>query len=342
MNNINNDRTAYDRLVGFFTNDKQRPWYQRNATCLAEFIVFLLLWIVIWPKNGNVPTGTQKGIAVALIVVTLIWMFIILLDQLKPIWFQSLAALFFVAQIAFYIICFSGANFDNLAFIFANKKVMAGQWHYLFDGLKMTLILAALSIIFETIGGLALAILRFMKNKVISGIVIAYLTFFRVMPLLVIVYFIYFGLPSLNIYVDGFTCAVLTLSLSGAAFISEVFRAGIESVDRTQVEASRALGLTYFQSMRLVVLPQAIKVVVPAVVNQWVGTLKDTSVMSLVSITELLKAAKLVSTMKANPTPLICGALVYLVVLVPMTILVASLEKNSKKKKVIKDSEAAA
>ncbi len=339
--NINTDPTAYNALVGFFNNDKQRPWYRRNVTCVAAFFIILLGWIIIWPKSGAETTSVQRGIAVALMVITLVWLFVILLDHLKPIWFQSFGALFLFFEIAMYVIFFSGANFDNLAFIFANKRVMEGQWHYLFTGLRMTIILAVLSIIFETIGGLVLAVLRFMKNKVISAIVVAYLTFFRVMPLLVIVYFIYFGLPSLNIYVDGFTCAVLTLSLSGAAFISEVFRAGIESVDRTQVEASRALGLTYFQSMRLVVLPQAIKVVVPAIVNQWVGTLKDTSVMSLVSITELLKAAKLVSTMKANPTPLICGALVYLVVLVPLTILVATLERNSKKQKTHKQEVAA-
>lgn len=289
-----------------------------------------MLWVLLLPDPGTELNLFQKGVIVLIVSISLIWLFAILLDKLKPIWLQSIAPMLLFIEIFLIVYFYSGGDFDNLAFVFANEKVMDGQWGMLFQGLKMTIILALFSIVFSTLGGLLLAILRAMNNKIISAIIIAYLTFFRVMPLLVILMFIYFGLPSLNIYLDAFVSAVLTLSMAGAAFISEVFRAGIESIHHTQIEASRALGLNFWQSMRLVVLPQAIKIVVPSVVNQWVGTLKDTSITALVSLTELLKASKIISTWKANPTPLIAAALIYLVLLIPLTLLVSYLEKRSK------------
>ena len=121
---------------------------------------------------------------------------------------------------------------------------------------------------------------------------------------------------------------IMVLAMVDGAYISEIFRSGISSIHHTQIESSHALGFNTFQTMRLVVVPQAFRIVIPPLTNQWVSMLKDTAIVSIISVTELLKSAMIINTWKANPTPLIVASIIYLIILIPLTIFTKSLEKK--------------
>lgn len=319
-------------LREFFEDDQRRPLLMRYSTTIILFAAILLLGLIFLPLKAPL-TGLQKGITALVMLLSFVMVLGVITDQHKPIFAQILFAMLFVLQIAYIIAFYSGVDFSSLSHVFFNKDVMNGQWQIIWDGLKMTLHLSVYCIVFSTLLGLVIAILRQIKNMIITGILVGYLNFFRIMPGLVFLMFIYFGLPYAKIILPPFTCGVIAISISSGAFIGEVFRSGIEAIHKTQFEASRALGLTFFQSMRYVILPQAIKVVVPTLANQWVGIIKETAICSMISISDLLKAGQIIATWKANPTPLIISAAIYLVILLPLTIIVNRLEKNQKKVK---------
>ena len=325
-----------NRFRDFLANDQRRPLFQRYTTALILFVVILALGFIFLPQRAPL-TVFQKGITVFVMLLSFIMVLSVITDQNKAFASQIVFALFFVLEIVYIIVYYSGVDYSSLSHVFFNQKVMDGQWSIIWDGLKMTLHLSVYCIVFGTLIGLVVAILRQIKNTVITGILLAYLNFFRIMPGLVFLMFIYFGLPYAKIILPPFPCGVMAISISAGAFIGEVFRSGIESIHKTQFEASRALGLTFFQTMRLVILPQAIRVVTPTLANQWVGIIKETAICSMISISDLLKAGQIIGTWKANPTPLIISAGIYLVILLPLTIIVNQLEKNQKK---IKNSAA--
>ena len=150
------------------------------------------------------------------------------------------------------------------------------------------------------------------------------------MPLLVILLIVYFGLPFLNLSMGPFASAVLVLSFTNGAFISEDFRAGISSIHRTQAEAAYTLGMSFSQTMRLVLIPQAFRIVFPPLTNRWIGVLKDTAICSFIAIRELLKVSQMITTQRANPTPLVVATGIFLAMLVPLTMLATRLERRSK------------
>jgi len=154
--------------------------------------------------------------------------------------------------------------------------------------------------------------------------------FFRAIPIIVLMMLIYYAFPYLGITLSGVVAGVLTLSLNSSAYISEIFRAGIESIHHGQVEASRALGLTTMQTMRLVILPQAIRVVMPPLASNYVAMVKDTAICSVIAILELLKTAITLQSWLANPTPLVAATALYLVILIPMARFSSVLENRMK------------
>jgi polar amino acid transport system permease protein len=129
----------------------------------------------------------------------------------------------------------------------------------------------------------------------------------------------------------AYMAGIVSLSLSSSAFITEYFRSGIESVHRGQVEASRSLGFNLLQTMRLVVLPQAFRVVIPPLTGQMVGLIKATAIVSVVGLQELLKRAQEIMEWKTNPTPLVAVTIIYLIILLPLAHLSGILEKRMKK-----------
>ena len=198
----------------------------------------------------------------------------------------------------------------------------------LINGLLVTIGIGATSIIAGLIGGLFLAVLRLYAGPVVTGLVRAYIDVFRSIPLLVLLIIVYYALPFVGIRLSPFFSAVTALTLVSAAYTAEIFRAGIEAIPKGQFEASAALGLSNRYIMTDVILPQAIRIVIPPLTNNCINVLKDTALASVVAMPDLLKQATQAQALSANPTPLIGAAVIYLILLLPMVRYVAHLEKR--------------
>jgi len=159
------------------------------------------------------------------------------------------------------------------------------------DGLMVTLELSIVALSVSMLIGIAMAYARLSPHRMVSGAASAYVEFVRNIPLLLIMFFIYFGLPAFQVTLTERLSAVLALSLYSGAYMTEIFRAGILAVGQGQVEAGQALGLTGFQIGRAVVLPQAFRVVLPSLGNQFISLIKDSSLAVAISVRELTYAA---------------------------------------------------
>lgn len=162
-----------------------------------------------------------------------------------------------------------------------------------------TLLLCVLSLLFAMVIGLIIALFNVGKNRVLNFIGTLFVDAVRGVPLIVLAYFVYFGVPQAAkmLNVSGFrlsalTAGIIALSMNCGAYMAEIIRAGIESVDKGQMEASRSLGLSYGKSMRLIIVPQAIRTMIPSIINQFIITLKDTSILSVIGFPELVNTAK--------------------------------------------------
>ena len=183
-------------------------------------------------------------------------------------------------------------------------KLAATYYDMLLSALGQTILLTLLSLVFAMIIGLIFALMNVGKNRFFNLIGTIYVDAVRGVPLIVLAYFIYFGIPQ-GIKGLGFTdfrltalqAGVIALSMNCGAFMAEIIRAGIESIDKGQMEAARSLGLPYGTSMRKVVLPQAIRTMIPSIINQFIITLKDTSILSNIAFPELTNVGK---TMAGN------------------------------------------
>ncbi len=172
----------------------------------------------------------------------------------------------------------------------------------LLAALGKTILLTLLSLFFAMILGMIFALMNVGKNRLLNLLGTVYVDAIRGVPLMVLAFFIYFGIPSgmkgmgiQNFRLSALQAGTMALALNCGAYMAEIIRAGIESVDKGQMEASRSLGLTYGKSMRLVVLPQAIRTMVPSIINQFIITLKDTSILSVIAFPELMNMGKIIS-----------------------------------------------
>jgi len=206
----------------------------------------------------------------------------------------------------------------------------------LLGALGKTLLLTLLSLFFAMIIGMIFALMNVGHNRVFNFLGIAYVDAVRGVPLIVLAYFIYFGLPTAvrMMGVEGFRLTALqagtiALSMNCGAYMAEIIRAGIESVDRGQMEASRSLGLNYGKSMQLVVVPQAIRTMIPSIINQFIITLKDTSILSVIGFPELTNMGKTISgnTFKSLETWAIVGFM-YMVVIITLSKIAKRIERR--------------
>lgn len=191
----------------------------------------------------------------------------------------------------------------------------------LLKGLGRTLLLTIISFAIATVFGVVLGLFNASPNKVLNWIATIYVDILRGIPLIVLAFFIYFSIPQfLSIQIPAYIAGVITLSLNTTAYIAELVRGGIQAVDTGQLEASRSLGLTYNTSMRKVVLPQAVKIMIPSFINQFVITLKDTSILSVIGIVELTQTGKIIiaRTYSSGDMWLIVG-LMYIIVITILT-----------------------
>ncbi|MFG0213781.1 amino acid ABC transporter permease [Brevibacillus porteri] len=179
---------------------------------------------------------------------------------------------------------------------------MSSSWDVIIDALPVlaqgsvvTLKITVISLFFALLIGLLFGLMSTSRSKVLRGIATAYVDFLRGTPLLVQIFFIYFGLPPvLDIKIPETTAGILALSLNAGAYLAEIFRGGILSIDKGQMEAARSLGLTHGKAMRLVILPQAVRRMIPAFVNQFIVTLKDTSLLTVIGIRELMNSGEII------------------------------------------------
>lgn len=168
-------------------------------------------------------------------------------------------------------------------------------WPNLLDGLIVTLESTFVSLLFAACLGLIFGLMSVSHSKVLKVIARIYVDIIRGTPLIVQAFFIYFGITSaLSLRMTALTAGIITLSLNAGAYSAELFRAGIEAVPRGQMEAARSLGMPYNMAMTKVILPQAVRTMIPALVNQCIITLKDSSILSVIGMAELTMAGKLV------------------------------------------------
>jgi polar amino acid transport system permease protein len=218
----------------------------------------------------------------------------------------------------------------DLVSTFFNWDVMVRAFPMLMRGIGNTIMLGCAAIFFGGIAGLLICLMRLYGSKPVRLVAIGYIDILRAMPILVLLILIYYALPFVGIRFSSFTSATLALSMVLAAFTAEVCRAGIESIPRGQFEAAAALGLNFWTAMRKVILPQAIRVVIPPLTSNCVSIYKDTALASVVAMPDLLKQATDAQALMANPTPLIGAALIYLAFLWPLVRLVNWLEERGK------------
>lgn len=215
--------------------------------------------------------------------------------------------------------------------------IVQTYWSMLLQAMGQTLLLTLLSLVFAMIIGLVFGLMNVGRSRVLNLIGTIYVDAVRGVPLIVLAYFIYFGVPSgikmmgiQNFRLPALQAGTIALSMNCGAYMAEIIRAGIESVDKGQMEASRSQGLSYGQSMRLVVLPQAIRTMIPSIINQFIITLKDSSILSVIGFPELTNMGKTVSgnTFKVLQTWAIVG-LMYMVVITILSKVAKRIERRT-------------
>ncbi|WP_112874954.1 amino acid ABC transporter permease [Paracoccus endophyticus] len=211
---------------------------------------------------------------------------------------------------------------------FLNAEVMRRSLPMLMQGLWITLQLGTASIVAGLILGLALAMIRLYATAPLRLLARVYIDIFRSIPLLVLLIIVYYALPFVGVRLSPFVSAMAALTLVSGAYTAEIFRAGIEAIPKGQFEASAALGLSGPQTMKEVVLPQAVKIVIPPLTNNSINVVKDTALASVVAMPDLLKQATQAQALAANPTPLIVAAAIYVAFLWPLVAAVSRMERR--------------
>ena len=200
------------------------------------------------------------------------------------------------------------------------------------EGAGITLQLAAWTVILGSFFGILVALMRLSKLRLIRWISTAYVEFLRGTPLLVQVLIVYFVLPQLGIKMPRMTAGIVALTINSAAYMSEIVRSGIQAVDHGQTEAARSLGMTSVQTMLYVILPQAIKNILPAVGNEFVVIIKESSILYTIGIYELTyQANKLASTNYRYLETLMISALIYFVLTFVTSQLLGVLERRMRR-----------
>ena len=201
----------------------------------------------------------------------------------------------------------------------------------LLQGTGVTLQVFAMTLVLSMPLGLALSLLRISRFRALSGLVNGYIWLMRGTPLMLQMLFIYFALPFvpvIGIRLPDFPAAIVAFVLNYAAYFAEIFRAGIQSIDRGQYDGARVLGFTYAQTMRRIVLPQVIKRILPPISNETITLVKDTSLIYVLAMNDLLRAARGIVQRDFSTTPFIVAAAFYLFMTLVLTYGFQRLEKK--------------
>jgi polar amino acid transport system permease protein len=212
---------------------------------------------------------------------------------------------------------------DRLIDQFFNVEIMVAAWPTVLQGLWVTVLICLAVIPMGLAGGLLTALASVAKVRAIRWAAIAFVDFFRAIPPLVLLIFVYAGLPFAGLQLSPFGAVVVAFFLNNSAYYGEIFRAGIQSVGTGQSEAARSTGLSAPQTLAHVVLPQAVRNVLPDLLSNTVEVIKLTSLASVVSLGEMLHAADLARSVTYNASPIVLAAGVYLVLLWPLVRIVS-------------------
>ncbi|HEY3426938.1 MAG TPA: amino acid ABC transporter permease [Negativicutes bacterium] len=170
--------------------------------------------------------------------------------------------------------------------------IVINKWPILLQGCWVTLEISLFSLLLGMVFGIAGALCRISSSRILNSIAFFYVWVIRGTPLMVQLFILYFGLPQLGIKMDSMSAGVLGLAVNTGAYVTEIIRGGIQAVDKGQMEAALSVGMNFRQSMVRIIGPQAIKICIPPLVNQFIMTLKNSSIASLVTITELLRTGE--------------------------------------------------
>jgi polar amino acid transport system permease protein len=211
---------------------------------------------------------------------------------------------------------------------FFNLDIMAKSLPLVLKGLGMTLLICAVVIPLGALGGLIAALGSVSRNRAIRWSAIAFVDLFRAIPPLVLLIFIYAGLPFAGLRISPFAAVTIGFFLNNSAYFAEIFRAGLLSVPKGQTEAARSTGLTPTQTLIWITLPQAVRNVLPDLLSNVVEVVKLTSLASVVSLGEMLHAAGLVRSLTYNASPLVLAAGLYLLLLWPLIRVISRFERR--------------
>lgn len=214
--------------------------------------------------------------------------------------------------------------------------IIQTYWAMLLKAMGQTLLLCLLSLVFASIIGMIFGLMNVGRNRVLNFIGTVYVDAVRGVPLIVLAYFIYFGIPAgiqslgfSNFKMGPLLAGTIALSMNCGAYMAEIVRAGIQSVDRGQMEAGRSLGLSYGAGMALIVIPQAVRTMIPSIINQFIITLKDTSILSVIGFPELTNVGKTImgNTFKNLQAWAIVG-IMYLIVITVLSKISKQIERR--------------
>lgn len=211
---------------------------------------------------------------------------------------------------------------------FFNWPIVAEAWPILWQGLKATLLLSALVVPLGVIGGIMIAVLATFPSPWVKWPLRVWVDTFRALPPLVLLIFVFAGLPFIGVDVGAWGAVAIGFFLNTGAYYGEILRAGIESVPRGQIEAARSTGLTRGQTMTYVVLPQAVRNVLPDLISNTLEVVKLTSIASVVALPELLFQARQAQSVTYNATPIMAAAIAYFILLWPVVRLLSRLENR--------------
>ncbi len=209
-----------------------------------------------------------------------------------------------------------------------DTMIYGNRWLLIISGLKITLLIAFFAILIGTVLGCIFALMKVSHNKILKGIAEVYTTVLRGIPLatqLMIFYFVVFA----PLGWDRLVVAIISYGINSGAYCTEIFRSGIQGVDRGQTEAGRSLGLSSWQTLFKIVLPQALKAVLPTYTSEFIVLIKETSVASFIAVTDLTKSGDMIRNATYNAwIPLLTCAIIYLILTLGLTKLFAKLEKR--------------
>ncbi|MER9599060.1 amino acid ABC transporter permease [Mesorhizobium sp. M0244] len=309
-----------------------RPWFVAStfAIVLAVFLMFNLAGTpvgeIMRPVIGDpVQSGLYGRVAIAFVIAVIFCVNIVLIG------FAPLKAQIGIVWVEMLLLCLAFFMIFNLSlpFIWENLPYLITQ------GVVTTIYISAVSLVCASLIAMIAAIAKLSGNGFAYAIASFYTSFFRGLPLLLQVYLIYLGLPQLGIVISAVPSGILALSLCYGAYMAEVFRAGIQSIDRGQWEASRSIGLGFGLTMRRIILPQALPVVIPPTGNMFIGMLKDSSLVSVLGVWELTFVSRTIG----QPTfrymeMLITAAMIYWIMSACLEVVQSRLERHYGRSKV--------